>query len=171
MKLIPFAYNFVIAAFFASFSLEKTRESSIMFTGTTPCSNVNRPIHKITPEADCPMEECKCVMVEWKLILFQNPVSSQPTHYELSAVNRFIVKESNMYSQPGTISEREGKWTIIRGTKSNPEAVVYRLNPDSPGISLDFIKLSDKLIHVLDHNGRLMIGNEFWSYTLTRTGN
>lgn len=171
MKLIPFAYIFVIATCFASLSLEKTSESSIIFTGTTPCSNVIRPIHKITPEADCPSEECKCVMVEWKLILFQNPVSSQPTRYQLSGVNRFIVKESNMYSQPGTKSEREGKWTIIRGTKSNPEAVVYRLNPDNPGISLDFIKLSDKLIHVLDQDGRLMIGNEFWSYTLTRTGN
>jgi hypothetical protein len=76
-----------------------------------------------------------------------------------------------MYSQPGTKAESEGKWLIIHGTKTNPEAIVYRLNPDKPDISLSFLKLSDNLLHIVDQDGRLMIGNEFWSYSLNRAPN
>ena len=54
------------------------------------------------------------------------------------------------------------------GTKTNPKALVYRLNPDIPELSLDLIVLSGKLLHVLDREGELMIGDEFQSYTLSR---
>src|SRR5688500_4407690 len=42
------------------------RDSSVMavFAGTTPCSNIIRPLHNIKPEADCPLEECHCILVE-----------------------------------------------------------------------------------------------------------
>ena len=107
-------------------------------------------------------------MVEWKLTLYKNPVTQKPTRYKLTGINRFSVRETNMYSQPGTKTDSEGNWTIARGTKANPDAVLYQLNPDKPGIMISLVKLSDHLLHVLDHDGKLMIGNEFWSYTLTR---
>lgn len=143
------------------------KDSAEHFAGTTPCSNIIRPLHKISPEEDCELQKCKCIMVEWKLILFRNPVTKEPTAYKLTSINRYTVPETNMYSQPGTKTESEGKWTIIKGTKTNPSAMVYRLNPDKTEISLSLIKLGDNLLHVLDHEGRLMIGNEFWNYTLT----
>ena len=169
MNLISFAFIITIATSLARPDQLSTRkDSSVLFTGTTPCSNIIRPLHKITAEADCIWNECHCIMVEWKLTLYTNPVTLKPTSYKLTSINRFSVKETNMYSQPGTKAESEGKWTIVRGTKTNPDALVYRLNPDKPAISVDMLKLSDNLLHVLDREGRLMIGNEFWSYTLNR---
>lgn len=146
------------------------KESVVLaiFAGTTPCSNVIRPLHKIPGESDCELLECRCAMVEWKLTLYMNPVTKEPTDYKLSSINRFIVKGTNMYSQPGTKAESEGKYTIVRGSKTNPNAILYRLNPGKDGISIDFLKLSDNLLHILDHDGNLMIGNESWSYTLNR---
>lgn len=76
-----------------------------------------------------------------------------------------------MYSEPGTRSETEGKWTIVRGTRTDPRSTICRLDPDRPGISIDFLELSDKLFHLLDRGGNLMVGNPFWSYTLSRVEN
>lgn len=143
-------------------------DSSVLFVGTTPCNKFIRPLHKIAEEPDCELNECHCIMVEWKLTLFTDPASKKPTSYQLSSINRFGVKETNMYSQPGTRSETEGKWAIIHGTKTNPSAIVYQLNPDKPAMCLSFLQLSDHLLHIIDQDGKLMIGNEFWSYSLNR---
>ena len=136
----------------------------IVYAGTTPCGQMIRPMHKVSQEADC-------ALVKWTLTLYQDPVTLKPTTYKLSSVNRFIVKGTNMYSEPGTKSEAEGKWIIVKGTKTNPNSIVYRLESDKPGTSISFLKISDKLIHLLDSDGKLMIGNESFSYTLSRVAN
>jgi hypothetical protein len=143
-------------------------DSSVFFAGTTPCSNVIRPLHKIAKEPDCQLNDCHCTMVEWKLTLNSNPVTGQPTTYTLTGINRFSVKETNMYSQPGTKSERSGNWSIMKGTKRNPDAIVYQLSPDDPTITVRMVRLSDNLLHILDPEDQLLIGNEFFSYTLNR---
>ncbi len=170
MKLILF--SFLIASL--TFGSPQSRAISIqnsteVFVGTTPCSNIIRPVLKISTEADCALEKCKCMMVEWKLTLHRDPVTQEPTHYKLTGVNRFTVRETNMYSQPGTKTETQGRWAIVKGTKSNPQSIKYQLNPDKPDLSLTLIKLTDDILHVLDSDGKLMIGNEFFSYTLSRT--
>lgn len=145
-----------------------SKELSVVFAGTTPCGNVIRPIHKINPEPDCPLEECKCMMVEWELTLYMEGTTNEPTRYKLTGINRHTVKETNMYSEPGIKSEAEGRWAIVRGTKTNPNPIFYQLNPDKPGMGLRFLKLSDNILHIVDENEKLMIGNEFFSYTLNR---
>ena len=141
-----------------------SKDSSIIFVGTTPCGQFIRPLHKVSEDADC-------ALVQWRLTLQQDPVSFKPTTYKLSSANRFIVKGTNMYSEPGTKTETEGKWAIVHGTKTNPNAIVYRLESDKPEKSISFLKLSDSLIHILDINGKLMIGDESFSYTLSRIAN
>ena len=148
-----------------------SKDSFVVFAGTTPCGNVIRPLHKINAEPDCPLEECKCIMVEWELTLYMDANTKEPTRYKLKGINRYTVKETNMYSEPGTKSEAEGKWAIVRGTKTNPGAIYYQLNPGQPGMDLSFLKLSDNLLHIVDQNKKLMIGNEFFSYTLNRVSN
>lgn len=147
------------------------KDSSVVFAGTTPCGNVIRPIHKINPEADCPLEDCKCIMVEWELTLYMDATTKEPTRYTLKSINRHIVKETNMYSEPGIKSESGGRWAIVRGTTTNPDAIFYQLNPDKPGMTMNFLKLSDNILHIVDENKKLMIGNEFFSYTLNRVSN
>lgn len=172
MNPILFAYFLSLSACVATPNPSTTvKDSAIVFVGTTPCGNIIRPLHKINAEPDCALKECQCIMVEWKLTLYQDPVTHQPTRYTLTGINRFSVKETNMYSQPGTKSESEGEWAIIRGSKTHPNKVLYQLNPGKPGIALSFLKLSNNLLHVVDQEERLMIGNEFWSYTLSRVAN
>ena len=145
-----------------------TRDSSVVFAGTTPCSNFIRPINKIQPEPDCSMAECKCILVEWKLTLYLVAQTKTPAGYKLESVNRYIVKETNMYSEPGTKTGSEGEWAIIKGTKTDPNAIVYQLNQHQTEMKLSLLKLSDNLLHILDPDEKLMIGNEFHSYTLNR---
>ena len=144
------------------------KDSVVVFAGTTPCGNVIRPLHKISPEPDCQLKDCKCFVVEWELTLYMDAATKESTRFRLKGINRYNVKETNMYSEPGIKSEAEGKWVIIRGTKTNPNDILYQLNPDKPGMSLSFLKLGDNLLHIVDQNGKLMIGNEFHSYTLNR---
>ncbi|RXK61669.1 hypothetical protein ESA94_01235 [Lacibacter luteus] len=166
----PIQSAFTLMTLVACLSVGKLQrnlnDSSILgiFAGTTPCGQFIRPLHKVSAEADC-------AMVQWKLILYRDPVSRKPTTYKLSSVNRFIVKGTNMYSEPGTKMETEGKWTIVQGTKTNPNAVTYQLGSDKTERSIRFLKLSDNLIHLLDSDGKLMIGNESFSYTLNRVAN
>lgn len=150
---------------------DPSKVSSVVFAGTTPCGNVIRPILKINQEPDCPLEECQCIMVEWELTLYMDANTKEPTRYTLKGINRHTVKETNMYSEPGIKSEAEGRWAIVRGTKTNPDAIFYQLNPDKPGMKLSFLKLSDSLLHIVDQNEKLMIGNEFHSYTLNCVSN
>jgi hypothetical protein len=172
MQILQLAYSIITCLVIPECTVT-TKDPVVfaIFAGTTPCSNVIRPLHKIREEPDCNMAECLCIMVEWKLTLYQDPVTGELTAYKLSSINRFIVKETNLYSQPGTKAESEGKCTIVRGSKTNPSAILYRLNPDKPAITIDFLKLSDHLLHIVDHDGKLMIGDEFWSYTLNRVPN
>jgi len=114
------------------------------------------------------MAACKCFVVEWKLTLIMDPNTKSPAGYKLEGLNRYIVAATNMYSEPGTRSESEGKWKIIKGTKTDPNAIIYQLNPDKPEIKLSLLKLNDDLLHILDPDEKLMIGNEFHSYTLSR---
>lgn len=144
-------------------SSKASTETEIL-VATTPCGKMIRPLHKIPAQIDC-------ALVEWKLNFYKDPDSGKPTTYKISSVNRFTVKETNMYSQPGTKSETEGTWSIVRGNKTYPNSIIYRLNPGDSKISIDFLKLSENLFHILENDGSLMVGNPFWSYTLTRTGN
>jgi hypothetical protein len=141
-----------------------SKDSSIIFTGTTPCGQFIRPLHNVSREGDC-------ALVQWRLTLHLDPVSLKPATYKLSSINRFIVEGTNTYSEPGTKIETEGKWTIVHGTKTNPNVIVYRLESDKPEKSIGFLKLSDSLIHLLDSDGKLMIGNDSFSYTLSRIAN
>ena len=148
-----------------------SKDSSVVFAGTTPCGNIIRPLNEISPEPDCALEECKCMMVEWELTLYTDADTKKPARYKLKSINRHTVKETNMYSEPGVKTEREGRWEIVRGIKTNPGTIYYQLDPDKPGISLRLLKLSDNLLHIVDQNEKLMIGNEFFSYTLNRISN
>ncbi len=159
---------FIATLAFCSQLAAQMKQTAMQFEGSTPCSNIIRPLHKIAKEPDCKWNECGCVLVRWKLTLFTNATTGEPSSFSLNSVNHFIVKENNAYSQPGKKAESEGKWTIVRGSETNPNALFFRLNPDFPELSLDLIVLNGKLLHVLDREGKLMIGDEFQSYTLSR---
>lgn len=71
----------------------------------------------------------------------------------------------------GTKEEMQGQWSNVKGTATNPNARVYRLTDKKTGKTISFLKLNDNLLHLLDNDGRLMIGSASWSYTLNRMDN
>lgn len=116
-----------------------------VFDGRFPCAEIlNDWKQPARPE---------CERLKWSLTLFHDPETHQPTTYRL---NRDV---------------REGKWAIVRGTKTDPEAVVYQLDSDKPEVSVYLLKGDDNVLFVLDQQRNFRVGDSYLSYTLNRVVN
>ena len=120
---------------------------SIRFAGKTPCKELAGTL-KISSTIDC-------FKLKWDLILKQDPEKNYPTTYELRRTGH---RESVI----------KGKWIVLKGTKTNAEAIVYQLDPDKPEESILLLKGDDNLLFFLDRNRNLLVGNSEFSYTLNR---
>ena len=137
--------------------------SSILgiFVASTPCSVGTRPLPGIPGNIDC-------AFIKWNLTLYHDESKKTPTIYKLHYVYGVDQQGTTGFIGGGKKVEMEGKWTISKGTRSNPNAIVYQLNDTKTNKTISFLKLSDDLLHLLDSDKRLMIGSAAWSYTLNR---
>lgn len=94
-----------------------------------------------------------CEKIKWQLTLYHDPRAGRPTTFTFR----------------GTRATREGTWTLVRGTAPDPNATVYRLDPEPPHRPISFQKADDNILLLLDGIRRLMLGDASWSYTLNRT--
>lgn len=118
-----------------------------VFEGRTPCLGISRELNR--------PERGGCIKAKWRVTLYQNPETSAPTIYKV---------EGSLYRQ----GAREGNWTIVGGTATNPNAVIYRLEPTQTEPALLLLKGDDDVLFFLDQKQRLMVGNADFSYTLNR---
>jgi hypothetical protein len=135
-----------------------------VFLGDTPCSGKVRPLPQVPTDSDCDQ-------MIWSLVLYQDPQTGAPTTYSLKSAYGRSKQGTNDLIGGGTSISMAGKWTIRMGTKSDPEATIYQLNPDDTATSVSFQRINDNLIHVLSHEKILLVGNGAWSYTLNRMDN
>jgi hypothetical protein len=121
-----------------------------VFGGRFPCSEIAKDWKiSVGPE---------CWKVKWGLTLYQDPTTHQPTTYRLlGTLNRSAA--------------REGKWAIVHGTKTDPNAIVYQLDSDKPEVSIYLLKGDDDVLFILDQERRFRVGDENLSYTLNRVVN
>lgn len=126
---------------------KKFNALAAVFDGRTPCQDFAKQLHeKVTIE---------CIKIKWRLTLYKDSVTGDPSTYNLQG---FIYKKDN---------PRVGKWHIIKGTKANPEGIVYQL--DQQGKEPLFLqKGDDNVLFFLDQEKNLMVGNRDFSYTLNR---
>jgi hypothetical protein len=120
------------------------------FDGRFPCAEIAKD-WKVTVGPDC-------TKVKWSLTLFQNPKTGQPTTYKLR----------------GTLDRsaaREGKWALVHGTKTDPDAVVFQLDSDKPAVSVYLLKGDENVLFVLDQERNFRVGDSYLSYTLNRVVN
>jgi hypothetical protein len=117
------------------------------FEGRSPCQEIAKLLHVSGRD--------ECIKIKWQLILYQDPVTHEPTGYALGGF---------AWRNP----PKTGKWIIVKGTKEDPNAVVYQLDPDDPKGFLSFLKADDNILFFLDKNRELLVGNERFSYTLNR---
>jgi hypothetical protein len=132
-----------------------------IFIGSTPCGQNSKPLQGIPATADCEF-------IKWELTLSYDQSKTSPTIYNLTYWYGMAKAGTTGFIDGGKKVETTGKWTIIKGTKTNPRAIIYQLDPDKPASSISFLKLSDKVLHLLDTDGRLMVGNAGFSYTLNK---
>ena len=117
-----------------------------VFEGRCPCQELAKEL-KIAIFTEC-------FKTKWGLTLWQSPDNQTPSTYKI---------ESSFYRE----TPREGKWKITKGTKNNPDAIVYQL--DSEGLEPIFLMKGDEnVLFFLDNNKNLLVGNMLFSYTLNR---
>jgi hypothetical protein len=118
-----------------------------VFDGRTPCQELAKQLHETVTPA--------CIKIKWRLTLYKDSVTGDPGTYELLG---FVYKKD---------TPRTGKWSISKGTKVNPQAIIYQL--DQPGREpLLLLKADDNVLFFLDQEKNLLVGNRDFSYTLNR---
>lgn len=116
-----------------------------VFEGRTPCDEVVFEFTGIPPHEGC-------FKVKWQLTLSQDQDTGAPASY--------------LFRGTGTI--RTGTWTILHGTKNDPDAVVYQLRADDSQQIKSFLSVGDDHLFLLDGELNLLVGNALFSYTLSR---
>jgi len=116
-----------------------------VFEGRTPCDEVVFEFTGIPPHAGC-------MKVKWQLTLYQEQNTGAPVTYLFR----------------GTSMVRTGTWTILHGTKTDPDAVVYQLRADDSLQITSFLSVGDDHLFLLDGELNPLVGNALFSYTLSR---
>ena len=118
-----------------------------VFEGRTPCAGISRAIG--LPENPA------CLKVKWRVTLYQNPQSSAPAAYKI---------ERTLHRQQA----REGSWRVVRGLASDPNAVVYQLDPTATEGAILLLRADDNILYFLNPQKQALIGTVDFSYTLNR---
>jgi len=117
-----------------------------VFDGRTPCHESIVALLKTTSFPGC-------LKIKMRLTLYQDAVTGAPSTY-------LII---------GTSTYREGKWTILNGMDGDSDAVIYQLNLDGGQPPVSFLHVDENHLFLMDAAMELLVGNELFSYTLSRT--
>ena len=139
---------------------EKDVIAETVFFGRSPCREITKDLNR-SVTADC-------FKLKWLLTLRRDPKTLAPTTYHLKGT---LYRTEN----PDTEYPREGTWKVIKGTKTNPNAVVYQLDaakstypPAAHDGPILLLKADANVLFFIGKDGNLLIGNEDFSYTLNR---
>jgi hypothetical protein len=107
-----------------------------------------------------------CHSISWQLTLSTNQDSGLPSTFIVSTLYHVPTRSNPNRSKDGPKVVSQGIWELLKGAKSRPEAEVYRITASNPQRSLSFVKVGDHLLHLLNPDGSLAVGNGGESYTL-----
>ncbi|AXY73301.1 hypothetical protein D3H65_04595 [Paraflavitalea soli] len=134
--------------------------AAMIYEGTSPGVTAERVFLKI------PLNE-RCDFIRWKLTLLQDAATKAATTFILQREYGFYVDNRTDKSMgQATI---EGAWEVAKVPNLKAGSIVYQLHANSSSICL--LRLDDNLLHLLNSNKDLMIGNGGQSFTLSRTTN
>ena len=149
----------------ASSGLSQTRTvTKEEFVGSIPADDISRAfVGGIATNVPC---HC----ISWRLTLSTNLNAPAPAKFTLSATYGLQGKTDPNQLEAGPTVEVQGEWEIVRGTKAKPNAVVYRLYADGRKKSVSLVRVGENILHFLNEDKTLRVGNPGWSYTLNRKG-
>jgi len=162
MKLLAGALMFVLALLVCASADSQSRKlpaaGSREYVGTTPCGELPREFLGISRTEPCDK-------ITWQLTVSSD---TKTNSYQLIATFGLQEQSAPGFVAEGTTLVFAGEVTILTGTKSKPNALIYQIKSEKSGRSLSFVMVNANLLHLLDRDKHLMVGNEFWSYTLNR---
>jgi hypothetical protein len=120
----------------------------LIFDGRTPCQTFAAE-HQMNVSPSC-------FKLKWRLVLNRDPVSHEPTTYTIRKVIDNVPRDV------------VGRWTIIRGIQSSPDAVIYQLDPDKPAESISLLVGDENVLFFINRNHTLYVGNSDFSFTLNK---
>ncbi|AEE53066.1 copper resistance protein NlpE N-terminal domain-containing protein [Haliscomenobacter hydrossis] len=128
----------------AAATLSKSTPYVAVFDGRTPCS-------ELAAEYAIPVST-ECIKLKWRLTLYRDSTSKQPTTYTLTRIFR--------RAQAIT-----GKWSI----NQKGEATIYQLHPDEKrDEALQFLVGDENVLFFLDKKQQLLVGDENFSFALNK---
>ncbi len=127
-----------------------------LFVGSSPCgSPVRERLRIASSEA--------CELIEWQVTLHRDPRTATPTRYELQSDYGPVEQGQPGLGRSAKSATRSGTWTIAKGRQGDPDATVYELDG-----AISLLAVDEGVLHLLDGNGYLLVGNGGWSYALNR---
>ena len=117
-------------------------KDSTAYQGRTPCGVPG--IHSI---------EKTCYKLKWSLVLYADRKSNEPRTYKLSG--------TAWEQRPGKV----GEWKIVRGKHGR---IIYQLKDENGGVLINLVQLDDNILAFADAEEKLLVGDEDFSYTLSR---
>jgi hypothetical protein len=125
-------------------SKQDVLKDSMTFQGRTPCGEFS--INRAGPN---------CIKMKWLLVFYADSRTHEPTTYLLNH------SRMNPLEYPG----KTGTWKIITGKDGR---IIYELKPDNETTITYLLKLDDNILAFTDEKGNLLVGNEDFSFTLSR---
>jgi hypothetical protein len=157
--LLKFVFLPLVVILPASRPSESTSITFGVFAGTSLCADVSRSLLNIPSVAQCDR-------TNWNLTLYADRQTQAPTSYKLSSEYGYHIDNRTLVMKGSNV--REGKWSIVKGAKADPDATVYQLDPANTQTTISFQKIDPNLIHLLERDGSLVIGSAAQSFTLSR---
>lgn len=117
-----------------------------VFDARTPCHEILFELLKAAPSSDC-------LKLKMRLTLYQDAATGAPGTYLIF----------------GTSTYREGTWTILLGMDGHPNARIYQLHLDDGQMPVSLLQVDENHLFLMDRDLHLLVGNELFSYTLSRT--
>lgn len=117
-------------------------KDSLDFEGRTPCQ-----IPGIIPAGT------QCYKLKWHIILYADTRTNRPGRYKIFGTT---------WRQDGP---KTGHWKIITGKDGR---ITYQLNDEKGEKLLYLLKLDENILIFTDAAGKLLVGDEDFSYTLNR---
>ena len=132
------------------------------FVGSTPCDDLSRKflggLSTNTP----------CHYIAWRLTFSKSAHATDPNKFTVSATYWLPGKNDPNQVEEGATVTGEGTFELIRGTKAKPDAPVYRLHGKKTAKPVSLAQVGQNILHFLNEDKSLRVGNAGWSYTLNR---
>ncbi|SDF75622.1 NlpE N-terminal domain-containing protein [Dyadobacter soli] len=132
-----------------------------IYVAATPCDAVPRHLLAVPANLDCEM-------IKWRLTLRRDPRNLGRDDFKLQYTYGMTKPGTEGFMNDGFSKELSGKWVIAKNTSKLPGKQVFTLQPTNSQSNITLLQMSDRILHLLDTQGNLMIGNSGFSYTFNR---